>query len=138
MRENRRKNVVVNGDSMRNGVDEKGLSKSHNVKVKNYPGATSEDILDKIDDLLKVKPDCLLVHARTYDLMNNVNLQNSVKKMVKKVRNFSSNTKIVFSSVILRKDKKDISKKVGETNQRLKNYCKQKNIDFVDNSSIIE
>ena len=138
MRENRRKNVVVNGDSMRNGVDEKGLSKSHNVKVKNYPGATSEDILDKIDDLLKMKPDCLLVHARTYDLMNNVNLQNSVKKMVKKVRNFSSNTKIVFSSVILRKDKKDISKKVGETNQRLKNYCKQKNIDFVDNSSIIE
>ena len=89
MRENRRKNVVVNGDSMRNGVDEKGLSKSHNVKVKNYPGATSEDILDKIDDLLKMKPDCLLVHARTYDLMNNVNLQNSVKKMVKKVRNFS-------------------------------------------------
>ena len=43
---------------MLNGVNEKGLSKSHNVKVKNYPGATSEDIIDKIDDLLKVKPDC--------------------------------------------------------------------------------
>ena len=38
----------------------------------------------------------------------------------------------------MHKDKKDISKKVGETNQRLKNYCKQKNIDFVDNSNIIE
>ena len=43
-----------------------------------------------------------------------------------------------FCIVILRKDKMDISKKVGETNQRLKSYCKQKNIDFVDNSSIIE
>ena len=41
------------------------------------------------------------------------------------------------SRVILRKEKKDISKKVGETNQRLKNYCKQKDIDFVDNSNII-
>ena len=57
--------------------------------------------------------------------------------MIKKVKNSSSNTKLVFSSVILRKDKKDVSKKVGETNQRLKNYCKQKNIDFVDNSNFL-
>ena len=91
-----------------------------------------------IDDLLKVKPDCLLVHVRTNDLMNYMNLLNSVKKIVKKVKTSSPNTKLVFSSVILRKDKKDISKKVGETNQRLKSYCKQKNIDFVGNSDIIE
>ena len=130
--------ILATGDSVLNGVNEKGLSKSHNVKVKNYPGATSEDILDKIDDLLKVKPDSLLVHVGTNDLTNNVNLLNSVKKMVKKVKNSSPSTKIVFSSVILYKDKKDISKKVGETNQRLKSYCKEENIDFVDNSNIIE
>ena len=130
--------VVVTGDSVLHGVNKKGLSKSHNVKVKNYPGEISKDILDRIDGLLKVKPDCLLVHVGTNDLTNNVNLLNSVKKMVNKVKNSSPNTKLVFSSVILRKDKKDISKKVGETNQRLKNYCKQKNIDFVDNSNIIE
>ena len=58
--------------------------------------------------------------------------------MVKKLKNSSPNCKLVFPSVILRKDKKDISKKVGETNQRLKNYCKQKNIDFVDSSNVIE
>ena len=58
--------------------------------------------------------------------------------MVNKLKNSYPNTKLVFSSVILRKDKKDISKKVGETNQRLRNYCEQKNIDFVDNSNIIE
>ena len=52
----------MTGDSMLNDVNEKEL-KSHNVKVKNYPGATSEDILDKIDDLLKLKPYCLLVHV---------------------------------------------------------------------------
>ena len=97
-------------------------------KVKNYAGATSEDILDKIGDLLKVEPDCLLVHIGTNDLTNNVNLLNSVKKMVNKLKNSSPNTKLVFSTVILRKGKKDICKKVGETNQGLKNYYKQKNI----------
>ena len=40
--------IVMTGDSILNGVNQKGLSKSHNLKVKNYPGATSEDILDKI------------------------------------------------------------------------------------------
>ena len=58
--------------------------------------------------------------------------------MVKKVKNSSSKTNIVFSSVILCKCKKDISNEVGETKQRLKNYSKQKNIHFVDNSNIIE
>ena len=100
--------IVVTGDSMLNDMNKKGLSKSDNVKVKNYPGATSEDILDKLDDLLKVKPDCLLWHIGTNDLTNNVNLLNSVY-------------------VILVKDKKDILKKVDETNQRLKNCYKQKN-----------
>ena len=75
--------IVLNGDSMLNGVNEEGLSKSHNVKVKIYPSATSQDILDKIDDLLKVKPDCLLVHVGTNDLTNNVNLLNSVKNRQK-------------------------------------------------------
>ena len=69
---------------MLNGVNEKELSRSHNVKVKNYPGATGEDILDNIGDLLKVKPNGLLVLAGTIDLTNNVNLLNLVKKWSKK------------------------------------------------------
>ena len=59
-------------------------------KVKNYPGAKSEDILDKIDNLLKVKPDCLLVHIGTNYLTNNVNLLNSVKKNGQQIEKFIS------------------------------------------------
>ena len=72
--------IVVNGDPMLNGVNEKGLSKLHNVKVTNYPGTTSEDILDNLGNLLNIKPDCLLVHVGTNNLTNNVNLLNSVSK----------------------------------------------------------
>ena len=82
--------IAVTGDSVLNGANGKGLSKSHNAKVKHYPGATSEDILDKIDDLLKVKPDCLLVHVGTNDLTNNVNLLNSVKTNGQKSEEFFS------------------------------------------------
>ena len=81
--------IVVTGNSMLNGVNGKGLSKSRNVKGENYPGAASEDILDETDGLLKVKPDCLLAHAGTNDLTNNVNLLKSVKKNGQKIEEFS-------------------------------------------------
>ena len=43
---------------MLNSVNEKRLPKTHNIKIKNYPGTTSEDILYKLDHLLKNKSNC--------------------------------------------------------------------------------
>ena len=34
--------ILVAGDSILNNVQERGLSKQHTVKVKNFPGATTE------------------------------------------------------------------------------------------------
>ena len=42
------------------------------------------------------------------------------------------NTKLVFSSILLKKDKKDILKKVADINSRLKNYCQQKHLGSID------
>ena len=61
--------------------------------------------------------------------MNGINSLNSFKKNVKKVKQTSPNTKIAFSSLITRKDKKDLDRKVQDVNNRLKNYCSQANID---------
>ena len=54
------------------------------------------------------------------------------------MKKFSSNPKVGFPSIVTRKDKKDISKTVQNTNSRLKNYCSQKIIDFIKNSNIME
>ena len=54
------------------------------------------------------------------------------------MKKLSPNTKVAFSSIVTRKDKKDISKTVQDTNLRLKNCCSQKNIDFIQNSNIME
>ena len=44
-----RKNVIILGDSLLNGINENGLSKRHNVKIINKPGATSKRLL--LEDL---------------------------------------------------------------------------------------
>ena len=75
------------------GIHEKLLSKAHNIKLKNYPGAANEYILDEADHSVKSKPDRVLVHLGTNDITNNVKLLNLVKKVVKKLRNSSPNLK---------------------------------------------
>ena len=51
---------------------------------------------------------------------------------------FFLNIKVAFSRIVTRKDKKDISKTVQDTSSQLKNYCSQKNIDFIQNSNMEE
>ena len=71
-----KKKVFITGDSMMNGIHEKGMSKNYRVKVNNFPGGTSATILENIDQLVKTKPDCLIVHAETNGLTNGTNLLN--------------------------------------------------------------
>ena len=106
--------------------------------MNNFLGSTRETVLDKIDELVKCKPSSLIVHAGTNDLTKGKNVLNNVKKIVKEVKRISPNTKIAFSSITIRKDKKGIDKNVVETNARLKNYCSQKKLDYIENTNIQE
>ena len=87
------------------------MSKNYRVNVNNFPGGTSATILENIDQLVKSKPDSLIVHAGTNDLANGTNLLNQVKKIVKQIKKISQNTKIVFLNIVIRKDCKNIDEK---------------------------
>ena len=66
---------------MLNNVISRGLSKSKNVEVINFPGATSTDIVKNIDKILENQlRKSLIVHVGTNDLTNDANLLNNVKK----------------------------------------------------------
>ena len=78
--------VVILRDSLLNGINEKGLSKKHNVKIVNKPGATSERLLlENLDNLIKYQPENVIIHAGTNDLTNGINLLNNANKIVKKL-----------------------------------------------------
>ena len=94
-------------------------------------------ILEKLDDIIKEQPDDFIFHVGTNYLTNNINLWTNVKKKIfNEVSKESPVTFIAFSSIISRKDKKYIQKTLTDTNARLKNFCLQKGISFIDNSGI--
>ena len=86
------------------------------MKLNNIPGGTSGDILDELDDFLKIKPDGLIVNEGTNDITKGKNILNNIKKIVKQVKKRSMNTKVAFSSIVTIKEKKDINKTVQDTN----------------------
>ena len=129
--------VVIIGDSMLNNIKSRGLCKSKKVDVLNFSGATSEDILTKID-VLDEKPASLIVHVGTNDLTNEINLLSNAKKIVNKIKKKSPNTVVTFSNIIVRKDKRNLEKARADTNSRLKNFCPQKNINLIPNDNVKE
>ena len=78
------------------------------------------------------------MYAGTNYITNGINSFKSVKKIAKKVKEFSPNTKIVFLSLITRKDKRDLDKEVQDVNTRLKKYSAQMNIGYIENKNIKE
>ena len=84
---------------------------SFNTTYNKATGGASEKILDEIENLLADKPDYIIIHAGTNDITSGISSLNSVEKIVKNVRKSSPNTELVSSNILLRKDKKDISKR---------------------------
>ena len=97
------------------------------------PGATTEDILSAVEESLKTNLDTLIVHAGTNNLTKCINTLRNVK-----VKRISPGSKIAFSNIIYRKDKRNIDKQRIDTNSRFRNFCSQKNISLIDDSNIRE
>ena len=134
-----RKKVIILGDSLLNGINEKGLSKRHDVKIVDKPGTTSERLLlEDLHNLIKYQLESVIIHAGTNDFTFGINMLNNAKKIVKEVTTKLPKVKIAFSGLTTRKDKINLDKNFTETNKRLKNYCRQKDIGYIDNGNITE
>ena len=88
--------VIVLGDSLFNGINEKGFCKKHNVEVKNVLGGIT--VPDEADTLVGQKPDCIIMYGGTNDITKGINTLNTVKKIERKVKNSLPNTRLAFSS----------------------------------------
>ena len=64
------KKVIILEDSLLNGINKKGLSKKHNVKIVNKPGAMIERLLEELHNLIKYQAENIIIHAGKNNLKN--------------------------------------------------------------------
>ena len=124
------------GDSIVKYLRSYELSSSdQSVSIMKHPGCSPEDMVDYEKPVARKKPDTLIIHVGTNDLIKGVNTMRKVSKCVEIIRELDNteNSQIRFSSIIQRTDK-DFSNEIKETNIKLKNYL----FIFVDNDNINE
>ena len=62
---------LIVDDSMLPGIDKRRISKrDRKVKIKNFPGATIDDMYDYVKPLLKKCPDNIILHVGTNNTVN--------------------------------------------------------------------
>lgn len=135
---NDRMNITIIGDSLLKGIEQNGLSRKHNVRVRSHPGANSVDITDHIKPVLRRKPDGLVLHHGTNDITGEIDTCKILKDTIETIRKESPQTVICVSALITRNDKSGLAAKVEDTNRRLKALCIEEKIEIIDNSNIDE
>ena len=132
------KNVFIIGDSILNGLNENGLKKRHNVKVRAHSGATSTDISDHIKPIIRRKPDCVIIHCGTNDITSKEGMDTikHLKQILSESKRESKQTNIVISSVTTRSDRVGINKEVTNLNKSIKTLAEENGIQLIDNNNI--
>ena len=101
-------------------------NESFKVRVKNHPGATTEDICDHLKPEIRNKPDAVIIHAGTNDVTDNSKSLENYKRMADSVKSKLSNCKLAISNVITRKVKNKIDNTVETFNIKLSKFAKRK------------
>ena len=128
--------VTIIGDSILNGLKERGLSGKHHVRVRAHPGATSLDLTDHIKPIARRKPDIVIIHCGTNDLTNSVDTEEYVKKTLDTLREECPEATVAYSMPTIRKDRPGLEKKVKDLVKKMKAFCTKEGIDRIDNENI--
>ena len=72
---------------------------SQKVQVETFPGITSLNILDQIEESLERKFESLIIHVETNDQTNDISLLSN-SKICSKTKKVSPRTRIVFTSIV--------------------------------------
>ena len=120
---------------MFSGIGQRRVSKrDRKVKVKNFPGATIDDMYDYIKPLLKKCPDNIILHVETKNTVNELSkvVLGKLLDLKKSIENTLPQSNVVISNLITRTDNSKASLTVVKTNELLHGL----QIDIIDDGNI--
>ena len=119
---------------MLEGLDERKMSSKRVVKVRKFPGGTTDDMYHYLMPLIQKQPDNVILHVGTNDasFCNSSEIVNNILKL----RLFTSqklpNANIILSKLVIRSDTVPGKVTVEEVNKKLNDF----KIDVIDDSNL--
>ena len=126
--------TVVAGDSLLKNLKGWMMARDGKININSFPGATTQDMHHYLKPLLARKPDHVILHCGTNNLMNSLDAEDIANKIIELGRNIAdTGTRCSISMLISRRDEL-------ESMVRNVNNCLAKNmppeISTIDNSNI--
>ena len=133
--------VFIAGDSIVQHVHGWELSDAkQRVAVKSFSGSKTEDMADYLKPLMRKTPDEIIVHVGTNDVKDDTKsaevVAAGILNLGNRIKDKLPNTKVSFSSLIVRKDKTSVLNKINNINVILKRVCHQNNWTYIDHNNI--
>lgn len=135
--EEKKLKVLIAGDSQLRRINASVLSNSYrDVDIKFKPGMKIEQTTKAVG---KTEHDIIIIHAATNNIASKTpeQLSKEVVNQLKHVQDNNPKARIVFSSVIRRKDDSSLNSKVTKLNKLLEDETALNGFDMIDNSNIV-
>lgn len=116
----------------------------YNIRNRGISGNTTNDILNRIDDIAGIKPVKVFIMMGINDIVENVpvkNLLDNYSQIIEKIKNQSPETKIFIQSILpvsksasvfFSGDENKINQMIDEVNQKLIQMAKERNLVYID------
>ena len=129
-----KQSVIIAGDSIVKNIHQNKIARDKLVKVRSFPGATTEDFRDYVKPLIRDQSSCLILHVGTNNLCSEEPESTaekilSVKELVNKM---SPRTEVIISSLTTQTDRMELHQKVKEVNNILFSH----NLNIMDNLNV--
>ena len=129
--------TLLTGDSMIGGIFEKWIGKTKMMKVRSFPGATTDDMIHYLRPLLRRRPSRVVLHVGTNDTSahNSKEIVNKLIRLRTFIQSQISDCSVILSTPINRFDSEKQGRIVRNINVILKNMS---DIELIDNGNISE
>ena len=130
--------VLIAGDSIISGINEKCFEGPNYVKVRSFPGATIADMKDYLKPLLRKNPTTLILHVGTNDASNGKEnaeeILNELLELKKEIIRTLPSCKVIISMPTQRKDNVKANGKMKVLNQKIAAL----GVERINNNNIVE
>ena len=122
----------------------------YNIRNRGISGNTTNDILNRIDDIAGIKPVKVFIMMGINDIVENVpvkNLLDNYSQIIEKIKNQSPETKIFIQSILpvsksasvfFSGDENKINQMIDEVNQKLIQMAKERNLVYIDLNDVFK
>ena len=115
-------------------LDERKMSNKRVVKVRKFPGATTDDMYNYLMPLLQKQADNVILHVGTNDASscNSSEIVNNILKRRSLISQKLPNANVILSKPIMRSDTAARKVTIEEVNKQLNDF----DFDMIDNSKL--